>query len=211
MKVRMHVIWPLVIGSFALLPTAVATPSKPMTTVSAVPLTTEQVAIYRTVLEDFLKDSKDRLNVANKSEPLDESGPFSGGACVQEFHIEVSKDLTQVIHPLDEMASLKLSIVLVDPQKQRKQIQKNDPDNLMKKSIDDHQKLTDNDVANAVGQAFRTALFTLSEIAFDKEHRYALVSYSFYCGRLCGNGKTLILERTGDAWKIAKTCGNWVS
>ena len=88
MKVRMHVIWPLVIGSFALLPTAVATPSKPMTTVSAVPLTTEQVAIYRTVLEDFLKDSKDRLNVANKSEPLD---------AVSYTHLDVYKRQIQAV------------------------------------------------------------------------------------------------------------------
>jgi hypothetical protein len=130
---------------------------------------------------------------------------------MQEFHIEVSKGLVPVIYPLDTIVSSKLNLVLVDPKKQRKQIRKNDPDNLMKKSIDDHQKITDNNVANAVEQAFHTGLFTLSEIAFDKEHRYALVSYSFNCVRLCGSGETLVLERTGDRWKIAKTCGDWIA
>jgi hypothetical protein len=174
----MYVICPLIIGSFALLPAAAAQLSKPKPTVSAAPLTAEQVATYRTVLEGYAKDSKNPLILADKSEPLEQSGPFSDGACMQEFHIEVSKGLVPVIYPLDTIVSSKLNLVLVDPKKQRKQIRKNDPDNLMKKSIDDHQKITDNNVANAVEQAFHTGLFTLSEIAFDKEHRYALATAS---------------------------------
>jgi hypothetical protein len=37
----------------------------------------------------------------------------------------------------------------------------------------------------------------LSEIAFDKDHRHALVDYSWSCGRpgwKCGSGETLVYE-----------------
>lgn len=81
----------------------------------------------------------------------------------------------------------------------------------MKKAIDEHEKVTDEQLDQSVKQAFRTGLFTLSEIAFDKEHRRAVVSYSFVCGMLCGHGNTMVLKKLGQNWKIAKRCGGWVS
>ena len=49
------------------------------------------------------------------------------------------------------------------------------------------------------------------EVLFDEPCRTVLVSYSFACGELCRNGKTLLVEKTGRKWKIAITCGEWVS
>jgi hypothetical protein len=36
---------------------------------------------------------------------------------------------------------------------------------------------------------------SLKEIAFDKDRHYAVVSYSFWCGSLCGHGKTMVFEK----------------
>jgi hypothetical protein len=90
-------------------------------------------------------------------------------------------------------------------------VEENDPQNLMKKAIDEHEKVTDEQLDQSVKQAFHTGVFTLSEIAFDKEHRRAVVSYSFVCGMLCGHGNTMVLKRSGESWKIAKRCGGWIS
>ena len=48
--------------------------------VSAAPLTTEQIAVYRAVLMDYLKESDGVLNLANITEPIGESEKtcFSG-------------------------------------------------------------------------------------------------------------------------------------
>ncbi len=75
------------------------------------------------------------------------------------------------------------------------------------KSIDDHEKVTEHQLDDSVKKAFETGLFTLSEIVFDKQHRRAVVAYSFVCGGLCGNGNTLVLKKIGQRWKISKRCG----
>lgn len=66
-------------------------------------------------------------------------------------------------------------------------------------------------IRDSVNQAFRTGLFTLSEIAFDKRHQYAVLAYSFDCGMLCGHGDTIILKKVGEKWKQVKTCRIWIS
>lgn len=42
----------------------------------------------------------------------------------------------------------------------------------------------------------------MSEIAFDKERHFAAVKYSFWCGSLCGHGRTLVLEKVNGKWQI---------
>ncbi len=37
---------------------------------------------------------------------------------------------------------------------------------------------------------------------FNLRHDLVLISYSYYCGGLCGDGATLVLRRKGDAWEI---------
>ena len=106
---------------------------------------------------------------------------------------------------------LNARIVLVDPNRQEKTIKENDPQNLVKKAVDDHEKVTDEQVDQSVKQAVETGLFTLSEIFFDKEHRRAVVAYSFVCGMLCGNGNTLVLKKVGQYWRVTRRCGGWVS
>ncbi len=64
----------------------------------------------------------------------------------------------------------------------------------------------------AVNKAFENGLFSLSQIALDKEHSRAIVSYSFYCGSTCGNGYTMLFEKVKGEWKETdRTCGGYIS
>jgi hypothetical protein len=102
-------------------------------------------------------------------------------------------------------------LVLVDPDKQRQKIDAGDPQILVRKAIDDRVVPPDQQLEDSVKQAFKYGVFTLSEIVFDKKHEFALVSYSFVCGGLCGNGNTYILRKSWGKWKIKKTCGGWIA
>jgi hypothetical protein len=93
-------------------------------------------------------------------------------------------------------------MVLVDPKKQGKIIRSNDPSNAIKKG---------KSVGNAVTDAFGTALFSMSEIAFDKDHHLAVVSYHFWCGSLCGNGSTIVFKKINGTWEKSRDCGGWIS
>jgi hypothetical protein len=76
---------------------------------------------------------------------------------------------------------------------------------------EDHAPVSDNDVEKSVNKAFSTGMFSLSEIIFNKKHTKAILQYSFACGRLCGNGGMVLLQKVGNYWKVKKVCGGWVS
>ena len=179
----------------------------PKQSMSDAPLTSEQIEVYRAALADYLKGSDGALNLASITEPL----VASDTACLKGIDAKVTKESISVVHKIGLPLVANTRIVLVDPDRQRKTIRDNDPENLIRKAIDDHQKITDEQLDQAVETAFASGLFTLFEIVFDKEHRRAVVSYSFVCGGLCGNGNTLVLKKVGHNWKVAKRCGGWVS
>jgi hypothetical protein len=79
------------------------------------------------------------------------------------------------------------------------------------KSVDGHEKMSEEQLNDSVTQAFNTGLFTFSEITFDRQHRHAIVSYNFVCGGLCGHGRTVVLKRLTRRWKMISTCGSWIS
>ena len=68
-------------------------------------------------------------------------------------------------------------------------------------------------VEDAVSEGFASGLLTLSEVVFDKTGRYAVMSFGFRCGQLCGHGGTLIFKREKSGnWKQTKRpCSIWMS
>lgn len=166
------------------------------------PLSKDAVAVYQTVLREYSNGSGERVNVAEITEPLEDSA----GACAG-FKIASSN----AVHKLKESVLPTSEFVLVDAEAQRKQIEANDPQQLVRRAIDEHQPVTESEVESSVQGAFASGLFTFSEIAFSRDGRRAVVSYSFVCGRLCGHGDTYLLRKVGAKWKIAKTCGGWMS
>ena len=184
---------------------------RPKPKVSDQPLTPEQVAIYRVALKDYLKDSGDALNVSSTTEPFEYSKPFFHEECLGGIELEKPDAAAQVIHRLGLDVLINPKVVLVEPEQQRAKIRKNDPQNLVKKVVDEGEAVSDKQVEESVKLAFATGMFSLSEILIDKAHQHAVVSYAFDCGDLCGNGRILLLERTGEGWKVKNTCGEWVS
>ena len=177
--------------------------------ISSDPLTVEQIAIYRAVISDYVRGSSGRLNIANITEAPHAEHPFFDDECAKSINVEPNS--AGVVHRLDALVVGRPQLVLVEREGQQIEIERNDPQNLLKKAIDDHEKVTNEELDQSVKQAFESGLFTLSEIVFNRTHRRAVVAYSFVCGTLCGNGNTLVLKKVGKKWKISKRCGGWVS
>ena len=191
------------------LPYSVAPSQTQKPTKSTENLTVDEVTIYREVLRLNTAGNSGApgtLHVASTTYPLDPSSPMSGlsdSGCLKGIVLD---DLAKASHSFHELSPdiLPNNVTrLVDPRKQKKIVRDNDPSKTIRdgKSVD-----------AAVKDAFGTALFSLSEIAFDKGRTYAVVSYSFWCGSLCGNGATWVFEKVDDEWKKTdRSCGNWIS
>jgi len=170
-------------------------------------LTTEQIAVYRAVLREYLKGSDGVPNLADTTKPLDQSGKSS----LKGIVMGGTEDSVAVIHRIEPSLVANTKIVLVNFGGQLSTIKGHDPQNLINRAIDDHGNVTDEQLDESVKQAFQNGLFTLSEIAFDKEHHRAVVAYGFACGMLCGHGNTLVLKKIGQDWRVTRRCGSWVS
>ena len=176
----------------------------PKPKVSKDALSDEQLAVYRAVLNDYMKDSRSTLNLSSKTYPL-----VVDEGCAQGFKLEQTNSSVALIHAFTTAPAPK--VVLVDPEQQESKVKQNDPQNLIKKAIDEREPVTDGQLDKSLELAFSTGLFSLSEIVFDKGHRHAVVSYSFVRGSLCGHGNDLVLGKTGKGWKVRKTCSSWIS
>jgi hypothetical protein len=175
---------------------------------SAEKLTGDQMAIYRAVLKNYLKGSRDSLRVSNTTEPFEQEWRSIVEGCITGFKPEPN---STIVHRLDPSLSAGLNLVIVDPEQQMAEVKANDPQNLIKGAIDQGDKISEKQLDSAVKKAFEGGFFTLSEIVFDKEHLNAMVAYSFVCGGLCGSGNTLALRKFGKQWRIVRTCSSWVS
>ena len=150
-------------------------------------------AIYRAVMSQYVKgESKDialRLNVANQTTPVTAEELHT--SCQTKPFVPDAATLG-TSHSLSAEDFRDLPVALVDPKKQNKKVKERDPSKTIRegKSVED-----------ALREAFQSALFTLSDVVFDKEREHAAVQYSFHCGGLCGNGATLIFHKTANGWE----------
>jgi hypothetical protein len=178
-----------------------AVESKPK--VSDQPLTAEQLAVYRTVLHGWMENEVSAINLSVQTIPFPISGAFDAGDCGKDLNLEpVVPGVVHRFRPADLPQFGSDKIGLVEPERQRNEVAENDPG----KTIGEGRSIED-----AVRNGFAHGLVTVSEIRFDKEHQHAIVSYSFFCGSLCGNGGTVILEKVEGAWRRKSQCSNWIS
>jgi hypothetical protein len=173
---------------------------------SKAPLTTEQVAVYQAFLRFYAKGGDTVLYVADTTDWLDLSELKQDADCSRSFgHLEFDqpKQSGPTVHRLDPSLAVAGRITLVDSAYQSEKVRENDPNKTMREG---------KPVDRAVSDAVASGLLTLSEIAFDKEHNKAVMSFSFFCGKLCGNGAVVLLKRVGRNWKVTKrSCGESVS
>jgi hypothetical protein len=164
--------------------------------------------VYRTFLQSYDNGSHTVVNLANKTIGLDlpdTGNPLMSNPpeCLKGIKLEDTQAAASIVHILDESLAVKGRVLLVDPKQQSDKIKANDPSKSMREG---------KSAEHAVTRAFASGLLTLSEIAFDKDHHWAVLNFSFSCGRLCGHGGTLVLEKTDGEWKITKReCAAWIS
>lgn len=173
---------------------------------STTPLSADEVAIYKAVLRTYSGDKDINLNVAATTYPLDPNASTSGfdqPECLKGIELENLSSASNSYHELPADVLPSKAMRLVDPKRQARIVHSNDPSNTIRKG---------EPVKDAVEAAFTTGLFSMSEIAFDKGHHFAAVTYSFWCGSLCGHGRTLVFENVNGQWRNAnRRCGNWIS
>jgi hypothetical protein len=169
------------------------------------PLNADETEIYTTVVQEWVADPAASLNVANRTLPLDataDSAALINCACESEIAPETLLKASLSFHRLTP-GVLPKQVRLVDPEKQGARVHASDPHTGVGQG---------KSVEEAVTNAFANGLFSVSEIAFDKEHRHALLRFSFVCGSLCGSGNTVLFERVRGRWKRTdRACGGWVS
>lgn len=66
-------------------------------------------------------------------------------------------------------------------------------------------------VEASVAEGLSHSLISFSQVAFSQDGKDALVEVSIVCGSLCGSGDTLHLRKTADHWAIVKRCISWIS
>lgn len=167
------------------------------------PLTAEQLAVYRVVLHGWMENELSTVNLSVQTVPFPIGEAFDSNNCGKDLELEPV--VPEVVHhfratDLAQLGSRKINFV--DPDRQRKEVAANDPE----KTIGSGRSIEE-----AVGNGFAHGLVTLSEIRFDKGHNHAIVSYGFFCGSLCGNGGTVVLEKIDGTWQRKSRCDEWIS
>lgn len=193
---------PLIVLAAAMVLPNLADESKPR--LDTTPLSAEEMAVYTAFLKSYLGNGHDAVNLANRTSILDIQNPSS--ECLKGITLENLKIAKSTIHALnaDPAIPWPAGIKLVDAEAQEASVARNDPGRTIFRE--------GKDVNSAVNAAFKSGLMTIAEIAFDKAHRYAVMSFSFECGELCGHGGTIVLEKTHGVWRrTQRFCGSWIS
>ena len=172
-----------ILGSTPILMTADTKP-----TLNKTPLSDDQLEVYRTFLRTYSIDSKQQhLNLANRTRPLDLRKEKLDEKCLKGIELDNEAEAETTFHILDPKFAPHGNITLVDPGKQRASIANHD-------------------------SAVEFGLLTLSEVAFNKNHKYAAMSYSFFCGGLCGDGSILVFANISGKWvRTDRSCWGWIS
>jgi hypothetical protein len=182
-----------------------AQPTKPTSpaqdkkiTLSPDALTPDQLDIYRAVLAAWMDNNKGThtVHLAIKTTPFELSDMDAD--CGKSLHMtEGSVHEIHQFHAEDVVKLAPSKVELVDPEAQSKEVAKNDPHANIRKG---------KSIEEVVETGFAHGLTQLGEIHFDHEHTHAIVAYDFSCGRTCGNGSTVILEKKNGAWRILSHC-----
>lgn len=174
-------------------------------TLSKNPLTPEQNEIYGVFLDSYLTTNKypgsdkNLTNLSDKTYPFELSDFGGPETCLKDVELNNLPEVEHTIHFLSVDISKGRPVTLIDRDKHKV----HDPGKSIRKG---------DSVDHAVTQGFKSGVLSISEIAFDKAHRFAFFRYSFYCGSLCGQGGMVVFEKEGDKWKRSeRRCSSWIS
>jgi hypothetical protein len=171
-------------------------------TVSKSPMDADQIAVYQAFLSSYNNGSNARLNLSKRTATLN-LAEEKQEPCLKGIEFDPQSHVDSIVHEFDPQAPLQGNFRLIDPEQQRRVIRRSDPGQTIRQG---------KDVDSAVQAGFAAGLLTLSEVAFDKDHQYAAMSFSFVCGGLCGHGSMIVFEKKDGKWReLKRQCGSWVS
>ena len=112
-------------------------------------------------------------DLANLTIPLDFKGFAEGRPCLRGIDLEGSSEPFRTTHTLGTEITNGRELRLIDP-------------------ADDRNP-----------SSSKTQYLTLSEIAFDTQHRFAVLKYLLVCGPHCVSGATLVMEKMATKWAVS--------
>jgi hypothetical protein len=165
-------------------------------------LAPDHLAVYRSVLADLDKHPETVTNLYNHTEPL-HWNPAAKQACVEVIDQDSMKAAGQVFHRIPPDVVQGLKFTLIDPDA-TEWIQF-DPRTLVPR-VPNRDEVTNKELEDADHHAYDNGARWLSEIAFDKTHRKAVLKVTFDLHHRARNQKTLLLQLKNGQWTETDTC-----
>jgi hypothetical protein len=154
------------------------------------PLTQEQLQVYGDFISPFASKAKLKF-LSNKTFPLDLSSLGKDAPCLRNLDLESGEESGKTFHLLGPDVIRGYSIQLVDSQEE----------SAILKQRDEYVAAHGTDsMMDASGMQKDLGVLVLSEIAFDKNHHFAVLRYVFLSGSRTNSGATLVLEKAGARW-----------
>jgi len=181
---------------------AVATSCQDKPTLSHVPLTEEQMSVYRAFLEKF--SFLHVTNLANITVPFDFEGFPESKPCLEGMELENVSAAMRTAHLFGADSVGGTDLKLVNPLDQAKLFEGQE-------SVSSGQKGESSKDKKNADSNLRILVF--SEIVFDKEHHFAVLKHLMICGQRCATGETLVMEKVNDKWVVSsrRPCAMFVS
>jgi len=156
---------------------------------SGAPLTSQRLQVYGDFIESFSKMNFKFL--ANKTFPLDLTIVGKDAACLQGIELEGTEESSKLIHSIGPEVLRGRSIHLIGDRQELTILKQRDAE------VAAHGA---DSMMDASGMTKDPGVLALSEIVFDKGHRFAVLKYVFLCGSHCNSGAILVLEKVGSRW-----------
>ena len=140
-------------------------------TLSQTPLTSEDLELYGIFLDFFVGKGKELVNFSERTFPFALADSDNVGPCLEGISLKRSAEAGQTIHMFPTSIADGRAMHLVDPSKRKLK----DPGKAIKRGAS---------VGDAVAVGFQAGLLSVSEIAFDDVHHFAVFRFRFICGSL---------------------------
>jgi len=147
--------------------------------------TSQQVEVYGDFIESF-----SRMNfkfLSNRTFPLELASLGKDASCLQGLQLEAAPESSKAVHSIGQEVLRGRLIHLVSERQERSILKQRDADPATP-------------TKDASGTTSDPGILALSEVVFDKSHRFAVLKYVFLCGSRCNSGAILVLEKVDSHW-----------
>jgi hypothetical protein len=152
-------------------------------------LDSERLLVYQDLIASFSKMKFKFLS--NRTFSLDLRGIDKNAPCLEGLQLDSVGESNKATHLLDREVLRGNSIQLVSEQEELAVLKQRDAS----AAISDTEPKKDESITTK-----DPGVLALSEIAFDKSHRFAVAKYVFLCGSHCNSGAILVLEKVESQW-----------